>query len=100
MASPLFKIPFEISSGRTTGGVPVSGWQKYLAAQSPYTNIGMKAVQGGDQNNEGLSTALLQFLTGIGLQEDTKARMMSEAIRQASVASAQKNKKAQDAATR
>ena len=99
MMNPVVKVLMETASGHTTGGVPISGWQKYLAAQSPYSNIGMKAIKGGDQNNEGLSTALLQFLTGIGLQEDTKARMMSEAIRQASVASAQKNKKVQDAAT-
>lgn len=86
MASQAFQIPAQIYTGKTLGGQTASG-SKIFANSTPFTALLHNLVTGKAQGKSN-TTTLLQFLTGLGIQENTQARMEAEAKRQQQTASA------------
>lgn len=85
MITPPIKALLETATGHQIGGAPINDKWKYVAQQSPYSNLAYK--QGQD---EGKLSSALQFLFGIGLQPNTDRRMLSEAIRAVNTVSQQR----------
>jgi hypothetical protein len=88
MLNPFVKDPIEYMTGHQIGGAPIQT-DRYLAAMTPYTNLLHNLRNSG---NTGKSTNLLQFLSGLGLIENTPARMKSELKRMQSEQSAARKK--------
>jgi len=88
MLNPFVKDPIELKTGHQIGGAPIQN-DRYFAAMTPYTNLLHNL---GNSNNTGKSTNLLQFLLGLGLVENTPARMKSELKREQSEGSARRKK--------
>lgn len=88
MTNPFVKDPIEYLTGHQIGGAPIQT-DRYLAAMTPYTNLIHNLHNSG---NTGKGTNLLQFLSGLGLVENTPARMKSELKREQSAQSAARKK--------
>lgn len=88
MLNPLGKIPLELGTGHQIGGAPIQK-SKYFSSLTPYSNL---LYNLGNQNNTGKGTNMLQFLLGLGLVENTPARIKGELKREQSQLSAQRKK--------
>lgn len=88
MVNPMIKNPIEVATRHQIGGAPIQG-DRYLAGQTPYSNLINNLL---NKNNTGKTTNLLQFLVGLGFQENTPARIKSELKREQSAASAARKK--------
>jgi hypothetical protein len=88
MGNPWVKDPIEIATKHQIGGAPLSP-DRYAAGMTPYTNLLNNLMNKG---NTGKSTQLLQFLSGLGLMENTPARIKSELKREQSEGSARRKK--------
>lgn len=87
MINPAIKVLLEEATGHQIGGKQITSQKQYFSTMTPYSNLVAKQGQ-----PEGKLAAVLQFLSGIGLQENTQKRMLSEAIREQQAAAAQRKK--------
>lgn len=85
--TPAAQVPFELYFGKRVlgkGQIPVQSktgsYLPYLFSKTPVSNIGFNKPQQSD-----FSTALINFLSGLGLSENTPARQTSELYREKDV---------------
>lgn len=88
MLNPLLKVPLELGTGHQVGGAPIQK-SKYFEQMTPFSNL---MANLGNPNNTGKSTNLMQFLLGLGLVENTPARIKGELKREQSQLSAYRKK--------
>lgn len=89
MLNPAFKVPAELSAGHQFGGIPINNKAKYAAQLTPYSNFIYNLM---NKNNTGKNTNIIQFLAGLGVTENTPARIKS-ALKQQQAAESTARKK-------
>lgn len=88
MLNPMIKMPIELGTGHQIGGAPIKKKQ-YFSATTPYTNL-LNNLR--NPSNTGKRTNMYQFLLGLGLVENTPARIKSELKQEQSQYSAARKK--------
>jgi len=85
--TPAAQIPAELYYGKRIlgkGQIPVQNkegsYLPYLMSKTPVSNIGFNKMQSADKQ-----TAFINFLTGLGISENTPARQQSELYRERDV---------------
>lgn len=89
MTNPAAKIPYELSTGSQVGGIPINNKAKYAAQLTPYSNLIYNLM---NSQNTGKNTNLIQFLAGLGVTENTPARVKSALKQQQSAEAAARKK--------
>lgn len=77
MSSPIFQLAVQALTGKTTQGYNAGGVGKTLENETPYSRLIAGLAGGNSKKGKSSKVALAQFLTGLGLVENT-AKMQSD----------------------